>query len=500
MRPVDEERAEHEETGVLVEWHCGMGEDVSHNSGAGLHYEGLLNRKMKAEVRALVEALERCLKTQSDFEAVNKLNDKLRKQIAELKTSDEQREKILRLTDEIKERGREAAELRTEQEALKKINRDQKRWKQWDQNVSVEDTKRIADLQATANDLKTTINELKEKKHRVEAKLKEKESVAEALEHKYKALMALVTKAEVSGGSRIESQGPLPRGEMEYLHKHLATLQHCKEVDEKNHAALLQRALKQLRDNKNRVAQQQNLLQSKEEEIRQNNELLKTLKAQNRMFPNALPPIQNEEKQKKDRKKGKNPQRPAPTTQGAGNSSSSTSKPGLIHDNFTNAEVKDDPDNTGNTTNGSIPVANKSASQPALRRDLRGGKGAALGQGKGACKGGKQNRKGAGYLQRGESERVPLRKGQSSKTQSEKKIPRPPEKPHEGQVRGYGRRTKPLDVPNAVSGKSNTEENARQIAQNYVTGLTGVSGDSTSECKSVGTQEGANIINDEAPP
>lgn len=479
----------------------GMGEDASQNPGPGLHFESVLNRKMKAEVRALVEALERCLKTQSDFDAVSKLNDKLKKQISDLKTSDEQREKILRLTDEIKERGREASELRVEQEALKKINRDQKKWKQWEQNVNVEDTKRIAELQATSNELKTTINELKEKKHRVEVKLKEKESVAEVAEQKYKALMALVTKAELSGVSKIESNGPLPRGcEVEYLNKHLATLQHCKEVDEKNHAALLQHGLKQLRDNRNRVAQQQNLLLSKEEEIRQNNELLKNLKAHNRLFPNTLPPIQHEEKPKKERKKAssslerKKPQKPAAAasmTQGAATSSSSSApKRGVTTQDGSpdnadqttsrnedsvekNRETKSRPGGPGE---GTTQIASKSASQPNLHHDSRG-------KGKGAGARGGKNRKG-GLLQRGESDGVPTRKGQSPKSQTARQVPRPPETPHGGSVRGHARRPKPMGVPHVLTGKSSTDNRARQQAQNYVNEL---------------IQQAAETISDEDP-
>jgi len=264
--------------------------------------EWKLNQKMKLEVRSLVEALERCLKTQTDYESVGKLNDKLRKQISELKTSDDQRDKVIALTDAIKEKSRETAALRSEHEALKRINREQRRWKQEEHVLSQEDSTRLIELQQTAVELKTTIVELKEKKQKVEGALKEKEAQAENLEQKYKGLMALVTKSETNG-SKIESLGPLPRGsEVEYLQKHLATLQQCKENDEKNHAALIQNAMNQLKDNKNKVIQLQDLLLQKEEEIKKNTALLRSLKTHSRIA--VLPPIPDVlEKERKRKQK-----------------------------------------------------------------------------------------------------------------------------------------------------------------------------------------------------
>eukprot|EP00397_Hematodinium_sp_SG-2012_P033216 GEMP01035455.1.p1 GENE.GEMP01035455.1~~GEMP01035455.1.p1 ORF type:complete len:426 (+),score=126.44 GEMP01035455.1:22-1278(+) len=257
---------------------------------ADISAEQELNYKMKSEVRALVEALERCLKTQSDFESTCKLTDKLKKQIASIKTNDDQREYVLQLMNEINDRGRETAELRAEQEALRKINRDQR--KQWQQSASSKDTQKIQELQAATQELKATVTELKEKKQRAEMQLKDKEGVSAALEQKYNGLVALVSKAQRSG-SKIDLTGPLPRGcDVEYLEKHIATLQHCKELDDKNHAALLQGAVSRLRENKAKVAKLEADLQEKEEEIRSNKAHLRFLKAQHRQHQPTLPPIQ----------------------------------------------------------------------------------------------------------------------------------------------------------------------------------------------------------------
>lgn len=251
-----------------------------------------------------MEALERGWKAHSNFEAMCKVSDKLKKQITTIKAHDEQRDYVQQLTNDIKEQARETAELRMECDALKRINREQQ--KQWKENSSPKNSRKMQELQQQKQDrvveLKATVAQLKEKKQRVDLQLKEKEEV---FMKKYISVMAPVSTARTrrkhspKGGTR-DSDG-------EYLDKHLQTLQHGREVDEKNNAALLRDTTSKLRDNKAQVEALQSELQKKEEEIRSNAAYLRTVKAQHRKYLSTIPQQEQTEKAKPSKPKKEEP-------------------------------------------------------------------------------------------------------------------------------------------------------------------------------------------------